>query len=82
MVLSIRRKGLAEAGHDYHPAPKTHEITGFSDLKKGKKKTPVQGGGGLRDRWLDAKGRKRRKRDRSILTSTAPRSPRARSPRR
>ncbi|MFW9270293.1 colicin E3/pyocin S6 family cytotoxin [Pseudomonas sp. NR3] len=57
VVLSIRRKGLAEAGHDYHPAPKTHEITGFSGLKKGKKKTPVQGGGGLRDRWLDAKGR-------------------------
>ncbi|WP_241779099.1 colicin E3/pyocin S6 family cytotoxin, partial [Pseudomonas corrugata] len=50
-------KGLAEAGHDYHPAPKTQEIVGFPDLKRGIKKTPVQGGGGLRHRWLDAKGR-------------------------
>jgi len=57
VVLSVRRKGLAENGHQYHPAPKTHEITGFSGLKRGKKKTPMQGGGGLRDRWLDAKGR-------------------------
>ncbi|XVN20947.1 colicin E3/pyocin S6 family cytotoxin [Pseudomonas corrugata] len=56
-VLSVRRKGLAEAGHDYHPAPKTQEIVGFPDLKRGIKKTPVQGGGGLRHRWLDAKGR-------------------------
>ena len=57
VVLSVRRKGLAETGHDYHPAPKTHEITGFPGLKIGVKKTPVQGGGGLRHRWLDAKGR-------------------------
>ena len=56
VVLSVRRKGMAETGHDYHPAPKTHEIVGFPGLKRGKKKTPVQGGGGLRDRWLDAKG--------------------------
>ena len=57
VVLSVPRKGLAETGHDYHPAPKTHEIIGFPGLKRGKKKTPVQGGGGLRDRWFDAKGR-------------------------
>nr|WP_280640024.1 colicin E3/pyocin S6 family cytotoxin [Pseudomonas sp. RGM2987] len=57
VVLSVRRKGLAETGHDYHPAPKTHEIVGFPGLKTGVKKTPVQGGGGLRHRWLDAKGR-------------------------
>jgi hypothetical protein len=57
VVLSVRRKGLVESGHQYHPALKTHEITGFPGLKRGKKKTPMQGGGGLRDRWLDAKGR-------------------------
>ncbi|MCD4530565.1 MULTISPECIES: colicin E3/pyocin S6 family cytotoxin [Pseudomonas] len=57
VVLSVPRKGLAEAGHGYHPAPKTHEITGFPGLKRGKKKTPAQGGGSLRDRWIDAKGR-------------------------
>jgi hypothetical protein len=57
VVLSVRRKGMAETGHDYHPAPKTHEIIGFPGLKTGVKKTPVQGGGGLRHRWLDAKGR-------------------------
>ncbi|MBV4552574.1 S-type pyocin domain-containing protein [Pseudomonas sp. SWRI102] len=57
VVLGVRRKGLAESGHSYHPAPKTHEITGFPGLKRGKKKTPMQGGGGLRDRWFDVKGR-------------------------
>lgn len=58
VVFSIRRKGLPEATHDYHPAPKTHEITGFNDLCEVKAKTPRQGGGGFRERWKDAKGRR------------------------
>lgn len=52
------RKGVKDYGHDYHPAPKTEEIKGLGDLKKGPKKTPKQGGGGLRDRWIGDKGRK------------------------
>ena len=57
VVVSVRRKGMTEAGHVYHPAPKTHEITGISGLTTAKKKTPIQGGGGLRKRWIDAKGK-------------------------
>ncbi|MDQ3200849.1 MAG: colicin E3/pyocin S6 family cytotoxin [Pseudomonadota bacterium] len=56
-VVFNTRKGLPEKNHDYHPAPKTEEITGFSGLKVGKKRTPIRGGGGYRDRWLDKKGR-------------------------
>ncbi|MBV6822556.1 colicin E3/pyocin S6 family cytotoxin [Pseudomonas sp. PD9R] len=55
IVMSIRGKGTAEAGHTYHPAPETEDITAFPDLKRAKKKTPYKGG--LRDRWIDAKGR-------------------------
>ncbi|MBO1541714.1 colicin E3/pyocin S6 family cytotoxin [Pseudomonas sp. OA65] len=57
IVLNVRRKGLPDVGHDYHLAPKTDEITGFSGLKVAKKKTPRQGGGGFRERWTDSKGR-------------------------
>lgn len=52
------RKGVKDYGHDYHPAPKTEEIKGLGELKKGPKKTPKQGGGGRRDRWIGDKGRK------------------------
>lgn len=45
IVFSIRRKGLPEATHHYHQAPKVHEITGFADLTEVKAKTPRQGGG-------------------------------------
>lgn len=48
-------KGTAEAGHTYHPAPETSDITAFPDLRRAKKKTPFNGG--LRDRWINAKGR-------------------------
>lgn len=57
IVLSVRRKGLPEIGHAYHPSPMIEEITGFTGLKEAKKRTPQQGGGGLRERWTDAKGR-------------------------
>lgn len=55
IVVSVRGKGTAEAGHSYHPAPETEDITAFPDLKRAKKKTPYKGG--LRDRWIDVKGR-------------------------
>ena len=57
IVLSVRRKGLPGIGHSYHPSPTIEEITGFPGLKEAKKRTPQQGGGGLRERWTDAKGR-------------------------
>lgn len=55
VVVSVRRSGNAD--YDYHPAPETGEITGFPDLKSAKKKTPKQAGAGLRERWVDPKGR-------------------------
>ena len=58
VVLSTARKGLAPAGHSYHKPPTTEQITAFPDLKKVRDKNPVQGGGGLRKRWTDAKGKK------------------------
>lgn len=33
-------------------------IIGVSGLRQTKKKTPKQGGGGHRERWIDAKGRR------------------------
>nr|WP_286178951.1 MULTISPECIES: colicin E3/pyocin S6 family cytotoxin [unclassified Erwinia] len=57
VVVSAPRKGLPTAGHRYHPAPKTEDISAFPGLKKAKKKNPVVGGGGLRERWTDAKGK-------------------------
>lgn len=53
-----KRQGVKEKGHDYHPAPETEEIKGLGELKKGKKKTPKQGGSGKRARWIGDKGRK------------------------
>ena len=45
--------GGAGSDHKYHPAPK--QIDAFPDLQKAKAKTPVQGGGGFRKRWIDNK---------------------------
>ncbi len=39
----------------YVPAPK--ELKAFPEVRLAKKKTSVQGGGGLRTRWKDAKGK-------------------------
>lgn len=44
--------------HKYHKAPNLEQITGFENLRKAKPKTPKQGGAGLRERWVDEKGRK------------------------
>jgi hypothetical protein len=41
-----------------HKAPDIEQITGFENLKKAKPKTPRQGGAGLRERWVDEKGRR------------------------
>jgi len=57
IVVSVSGRKLPNPDHDYHSAPETEEITGFSGLSAAKKKTPRQGGGGLRERWIDAKDR-------------------------
>ncbi|MBU4681341.1 S-type pyocin domain-containing protein [Cedecea davisae] len=58
VYLSKPRNGLPQNGHDYHPAPDTSEITGIHGLAEVKPKTPKQGGGGKRERRVDAKGRR------------------------
>lgn len=58
VMVSKPRKGVKDYGHDYHPSPETAEIKGLGELKEARKKTPKQGGGGLRDRWIGDKGRK------------------------
>ncbi|ROM99221.1 colicin E3/pyocin S6 family cytotoxin [Pseudomonas brassicacearum] len=57
IVVSVTGRRIPNPDHDYHSAPETEEITGFVGLKAAKKKTPRQGGGGLRERWIDTKGR-------------------------
>ncbi|AOS39981.1 toxin [Pseudomonas brassicacearum] len=46
---------LSISDHKYHPTPKG-VIPAFPDLVRGRSKTPVQGGGGLRPHWHDRKG--------------------------
>ena len=48
VVLSIN-------GHKYHPTPQG-TLPAFPDLVRGRSKTSVQGGGGLRPRWTDRAG--------------------------
>ncbi|SDQ55757.1 S-type Pyocin [Pseudomonas grimontii] len=57
-VVNEPRKGLRNPDHDYFPAPKTEDITGFPGLIELKKKNRKRNGGGLRERWKDAKGRR------------------------
>ncbi|MCU6673231.1 S-type pyocin domain-containing protein [Leclercia adecarboxylata] len=46
------------ADHKYHVAPRgTPPLPAFPDAKTAKKRTPVKGGGTLRSRWKDSKGR-------------------------
>lgn len=49
---------MPDRGHSYHPAPETEEITGIADLIEVKGRTPKQGGGGTRERWMDKKKRR------------------------
>lgn len=58
VVVNEPRKGLRNPDHDYFPALKTEDITGFPGLIPQRPVTPRQGGGGLRERWIDAKRRK------------------------
>ncbi len=44
--------------HKYHKAPTVEQITGFENLIKARPRKPKQGGGGLRERWIDEKGRR------------------------
>ncbi|WGT25210.1 S-type pyocin domain-containing protein [Pseudomonas marginalis] len=44
--------------HKYHKAPNTEQITGFGNLIKAKPMAPRQGGAGLRERWIEGKGRR------------------------
>ncbi|WP_370520068.1 S-type pyocin domain-containing protein [Citrobacter sp. JL976] len=57
-VYLSQRKGMPDKGHSYHPAPETEEITGIADLIEVKGRTPKQGGGGTRERWMDKKKRR------------------------
>lgn len=46
------------ADHKYYVAPKGNPpLPAFPDAKTAKKRTPVKGGGSLRSRWKDSKGR-------------------------
>lgn len=58
VVVSEPRKGLRNPDHDYFPAPRTEDITGFPGLIPQRPATPRKGGSGLRERWIDAKGKK------------------------
>lgn len=58
VVVNEPRKGLRNPDHDYFPAPKTEDITGFPGLIPQRPVTSRLGGAGLRERWIDAKGRK------------------------
>ncbi|WP_411378510.1 S-type pyocin domain-containing protein [Pseudomonas sp. MPB26] len=53
LVVSVKA-----GDHKYHKAPNTEQITGFENLKKAKPMTPKQGSAGLRERWIDDKGRR------------------------
>ncbi|EJM71520.1 putative cytotoxic protein [Pseudomonas sp. GM50] len=46
---------LSISDHKYHPTPKG-VLPAFPDLVRGRSKTSVQGGGGLRPRWFDRVG--------------------------
>jgi hypothetical protein len=46
---------VSVSDHKYHQAPKG--LTAFPDAVKDKPRSNVQGGGGLRKRWKDRKGR-------------------------
>ena len=56
-AAEIALEGLISLNNDqnYHPAPK--DLPAFPDTKRAKRKTPVEGGGGLRARWTDDKGK-------------------------
>jgi hypothetical protein len=58
VVVNEPRKGLKNPDHDYFPAPNAADITGFPGLIDQRPVTPRKGGSGLRERWIDAKGRK------------------------
>ncbi|MEB0203974.1 colicin E3/pyocin S6 family cytotoxin [Pseudomonas sp. CCC3.1] len=58
IVLNVPRKGVTERGHSYHSPPETEEIVAFPGIKSIPGKTPREGGGSYRRRWIDEKGRR------------------------
>lgn len=58
LVVNETRKGSKNPDYGYYPAPKTEDITGFPGLIEQKRKTRKRNGGGLRERWKDAKGKR------------------------
>ncbi|RZI33351.1 S-type pyocin domain-containing protein [Pseudomonas orientalis] len=58
LVVNETRKGSKNPDYGYFPAPKTEDITGFPGLIEQKRKTRKRNGGGLRERWKDAKGKR------------------------
>ncbi|AZF07247.1 S-type pyocin domain-containing protein [Pseudomonas sp. R5-89-07] len=58
VVVNEPRKGLRNPDHNYFPALEAEDITGFPGLIPQKPVTPRKGGAGLRERWIDAKGRR------------------------
>jgi hypothetical protein len=59
-IIYAKSNNVADYKSVYIPKPTTEEIKNdnfLPDLTPAKKKTPVQGGGGLRPRWKDDKGK-------------------------
>lgn len=48
---------FADSGNRYYPPPKSKNLPNVPGATRAKPKTPVQGGGGLRPRWKDPKGK-------------------------
>jgi len=53
---NVQMAGNGSGDWKYIPPPKGNPPA-FTELKRANAKTPVQGGGGLRRRWVDDKGR-------------------------
>ncbi|MGV3058115.1 colicin E3/pyocin S6 family cytotoxin [[Pasteurella] aerogenes] len=52
----VKNPNVTNSDWKYIPAPRKNEITGIKDLTEVKRKTPIQGGGKLRNRWKDSEG--------------------------
>ncbi|SUT96552.1 Colicin-E3 [Actinobacillus lignieresii] len=52
----VKNPNVSNRDWKYIPAPKKDEITGIKGLTEAKRKTSIQGGGKLRNRWKDSEG--------------------------
>ncbi|MDY4279536.1 MAG: colicin E3/pyocin S6 family cytotoxin [[Pasteurella] mairii] len=55
-VKKVKNPNVSNKDWKYIPAPKKDEIIGIKGLTEAKRKTPIQGGGKLRNRWKDNEG--------------------------